>query len=469
MAPNVKLLIKQISKEKEIDPEIVKFAIEQAIIGASKKSFVEFKDMKPVIDEKSGELKLFAKMTVVEEVKDKNTEVDLKVAKKIKKDVKIGEEIDIEVPPQILGRIAAQVSKQSFKQKLREAEKDRLYAEFSNKVGQLVAGSVQRFEQKDIILDIYKTEAILPKKELVKEKRYRFGDIIKAVIGEVSKSGKGLQIILSRTTDEFLIRLFEQEIPEINEGLVKIVSVAREPGARSKVAVDSTNPNIDPVGACVGMKGSRIQLIVRELDNEKIDVVPYGKKPEEYIMNAMGSSVDIKEIVVYEDEKRAEIIVEKDQYSLAVGRKGQNVNLASKLTEYKLDVYTLEEYQKILEKREKLLKEREEKEKARQMALEKKRKKKRELKEKEEGKRVMKEAKATGRDEYLLDLIEQLQVFDDELIDNIFESDYNTLEKIIEADVKNLMKIEGIDNEEAELLREGARQYYAAMLDLQDN
>jgi len=466
MSANVKQLIKQISKEKEIDPETVKFAIEQAIISASKKSFVEFKSLRPDIDEKTGELTIYVSKTVVEDVQNTTNEVSLKEAKKLKADVKVGEEIEVEVPPQILGRIAAQVSKQNFKQKLREAEKDRLYAEFSNKVGQLVAGSVQRFEQKDVVLDLFKTEAILPTKEILRDKRYRFGDVIKAVIKEVKKSGKGLEIILSRTSDEFLTRLFEQEIPEISEGLVKIVSIAREPGARSKVAVSSTNPNIDPVGACVGMKGSRIQLIVRELDNEKIDVVPYNLKPTEFIANALGS-VEVKGVAVDEENHQAEVVVEKDQYSLAVGRKGQNVNLASKLTGYKLDLYTPEEYQKVLEKREKLRKEQEEKERARQKTLDEKKKKKRELEEKKEGERVIQEAKEKGRDEYLLDLIEQLQVFEDELINNIFASEYNTLEKIIDTDVKDLMKIKGIEKEEANLLKEGAKQYYNAMLELQ--
>jgi len=468
MSANVKQLIKQISKEKEIDPETVKFAIEQAIIGASKKSFIEFKSLRPDIDEKSGELKIFVNKTVVEEVNNNNAEVSLKEAKKIKSDVKIGEEIEVEVSPLILGRIAAQVSKQSFKQKLREAEKDRLYAEFSNKVGQLVSGSIQRFEQKDIVLDLFKTEAILPLKEILRDKRYRFGDVIKAVIKEVRKSGKGLEIILSRTTEEFLIRLFEQEIPEISEGLVKIVSIAREPGLRSKVAVSSTNPNIDPVGACVGMKGSRIQLIVRELDNEKIDVVPYNQKPMEFIACALGA-VEIKGVAVDEEKKIAEVVVEKDQYSLAVGRKGQNVNLASRLTGYKLDLYTPEEYQKILDKREKLRKEQEEKDRTKQKALAEKKRKKKEIEEKKEGERVVQEAKEKGRDEYLLDLIEQLQVFDDELINNIFESEYNTLEKVIEADVKDLKKIKDITEEEANLLMEGAKQYYNAMLELQGN
>jgi len=327
----------ELEKERGISADILFEAIEAALISAYKKNFSSLQNVRVHIDRKTGEFKVFARKNVVEEVEDPRTQVSLEEARKINPNYNIDDIVEYEVTPREFGRIAAQTAKQVVVQRIREAERGMIYDEYINREGDIVTGVVQRYDQKNVIVDLGKVEAILTAQEQIPGETYQPFERIKTYVVEVKKTTKGPQVLLSRTHPGLIKRLFELEVPEIHDGLVEIKGVSREAGARSKIAVYSRDPNVDPVGACVGPKGSRVQAIVTELKGEKIDIVNYSTNPEEFVANALSPA---KVIGVYPkpNEKVALVVVPDYQLSLAIGKEGQNARLAAKLTNWKIDI-----------------------------------------------------------------------------------------------------------------------------------
>ena len=338
MQPELSRVIEQVSKEKGIDRAIVVSAVEQAMLSAAKKVIGGDMRIEAQFNPEIGEVELFRILTVVENPTNAETEVSLASARTtLDPEAQIGDEL-LEKLDQRYGRIAAQAAKQNLIQRLRDAERDLIFNEFKDRKGELShSGIVQRFEKKNIIVNLGRTDAILPEKEQIPRERYRQGDRIRAFILDVDMGSKGPQIILSRTHPGFLIKLFEQEVPEIYEGIVEVKGAAREPGGRAKIAVVSHDPDVDPVGACVGMKGTRVQSVVQELRGEKIDIVHWTPDPAEFVVRGLAPA-RVSKIVMDEDAHAMEVIVPDDQLSLAIGKKGQNVRLASRLSGWKLDV-----------------------------------------------------------------------------------------------------------------------------------
>jgi len=338
MQPELSRVIEQVSKEKGIDRSIVINAIETAMLSAAKKLVSPSTQLEAKFNPEIGEVELFKILTVVDHVADPETQIAVDDARQnLDPEAQVGDDL-LEKLGQRYGRIAAQAAKQSLIQRLRDAERDIIYNEFKDRKGELThSGIVQRFEKKNIIVNLGRTDAILPEKEQIPRERYRQGDRIRAYILEVEMSSKGPQIVLSRTHPGFLIKLFEQEVPEVYEGIVEIKGAAREPGGRAKIAVVSNDADVDPVGACVGMKGTRVQAVVQELRGEKIDIVNWTSDAAEFVCRALAPA-KVAKIIMDEDEKSMEVIVPDDQQSLAIGRKGQNVRLASRLSGFKLDV-----------------------------------------------------------------------------------------------------------------------------------
>ena len=337
MQPDLNRVIEQVSKEKGMDRSVIIEALESAMLSAARRTFGQ-KRIEAKFNPDIGEIELFEIKTVVAAVTDPETEVNFATAREtLDPEAQIGDELLSKLHPSAFGRIAAQVAKQSVIQKVREAERELIYNEFKNRKGDVFSGIVQRVEKKNIIVNLGRTDAVLPEKEQIPWERYRQGDRIRAYILDVEMSHKGPQIILSRTHPGFLIKLFEQEAPEVYEGIVEIKGAAREPGSRAKIAVHSTDPDVDPVGACVGMKGTRVQAVVQELRGERVDIVPWTADPAEYVCRAL-LPAKVSKIILDEEEHAMEIIVADDQLPLAIGKKGQNVRLASRLTGWKLDV-----------------------------------------------------------------------------------------------------------------------------------
>ncbi len=338
MQPELSRVIEQVSKEKGIDKSIVISAVENAMLSAAKKVIGGDMRIEAQYNPEIGEVELFKILTVVETVTNAETEIGIDAARQnLDPGAQLGDEL-LEKLDQRYGRIAAQAAKQNLIQRLRDAERDIIYNEFKDRKGELThSGIVQRFEKKNIIVNLGRTDAILPEKEQIPRERYRQGDRIRAYILDVEMSGKGPQIVLSRTHPGFLIKLFEQEVPEIYEGIVEVKGAAREPGGRAKIAVMSHDPDVDPVGACVGMKGTRVQSVVQELRGEKIDIVHWTPDPAEFVVRALAPA-RVSKIVMDEDAHSMEVVVPDDQLSLAIGKKGQNVRLASRLTGWNLDV-----------------------------------------------------------------------------------------------------------------------------------
>lgn len=336
---NAELLsaLKDLGREKGIDEEVILEAIEAALISAYKKNFGSLQNVRVVIDRETGEFKVFARKEVVEEVVSDRTEISLVEAQKIRPDYALGDIIEIEVIPKDFGRIAAQTAKQVVVQRIREEERGMIYNEFSNRESDIVTGTIQRIENKNYFIDLGKVEAVLAPTEQINGEEYQIYDRIKTYIVEVKKSAKGPQIMVSRTHPGLLKRLFELEVPEIQEGIVEIKSVAREAGMRSKIAVYSNDETVDCVGACVGPKGARVQAVVNELRGEKIDIVNWSKDPECYIASAL-SPAKVIDVQANEVEKKAQVIVPDYQLSLAIGKEGQNARLAAKLTGWKIDI-----------------------------------------------------------------------------------------------------------------------------------
>src|SRR6184192_2812996 len=336
-------VIEQIGREKGIDKEILFEALESALLSASRKTLGASDNWRMHIDRKSGDLRVYCRKKVVTEVTDDKQEISLTDAKALNADAELDDELELEQerPPQDFGRIAAQTAKQVILQKVRDAEREGIYSEFAGKEGQILRGVVHRIEKRNVILEIGKAEAILPAREQIPGERYNPGDRIRAYVLEVRRTAKGPQISLSRTHPGYLARLFETEIPEIQEGIVLVKATAREAGERAKVAVASTKRDVDPIGACVGLRGTRIQVISRELRGEKIDIIEWSHDPATFVARAL-SPAKVSSVTIHEADSEgqpsATVIVPDNQLSLAIGKKGQNARLAAKLTGMRIDI-----------------------------------------------------------------------------------------------------------------------------------
>jgi len=338
MFPELKRLIEQMGKDKGIEKEVIIEALESAILTAARKKLGAKVELESKYNEEAGELEVFQFKTVVEKVVDTETQVSLEEARRdLDEEAEPGDSLGMKIDAASFGRIAVQTAKQIIIQKVKDAERDKIYDEYKDKKSQIASGFVQRFEGGSIIVNLGRAEAVIPPSEQIHRETYKRGDRIRAYIVDVKKISKGPQIVLSRTHPGFLRALFEIEVPEISEGFIEIVNVAREPGNRSKISVRTLDKDIDPVGACVGMRGSRVQSVVQELKGEKIDIVPYSEDSVKYICSAL-SPAKVSKVFMYEDERSMEVIVPDDQLSLAIGKSGQNVRLAVRLTGWKIDV-----------------------------------------------------------------------------------------------------------------------------------
>jgi N utilization substance protein A len=333
-----------LSREKGIDPQVIISAIEDAVVTAARKQFKTGEDLRARYNAESGDVELFALMTVVDEVQDAATEISLADVEAMGVEgAEVGDQLEFPKPREELGRIAAQTAKQIIFQKVREAERNNVYDEYIGRVGELVHGFVKRFEGGRIIVDLGKIEAVLPKTQQSRAEAFSQGERIRVVINTVSKDSKGPQVEVSRTSPELVKRLFEMEVPEIYDGTVQIKAANREPGDRAKIAVISTERDVDPVGACVGMKGSRVQAIIRELRGERIDIIEWSEDPAVFAANALSPAKVSKVEINSFEEKKLTVTVPEDQLSLAIGKKGQNVRLAAKLLGWHIDIRSAEE------------------------------------------------------------------------------------------------------------------------------
>ena len=339
--------IDQIQRDKGIDSKVLIEALEEAVSSAVKKKFGPEYELEVNFNKEMGEIEVFEFKEVVEKVTDEMSQVSLEEAKKLDPESEIGDSLGMKMDTDTLGRIAAQSAKQVIMQRLREAERDAVYEDFKDRKGEIINGIVQRFDRGAIIANLGKAEAELPVKEQIPKEAYTQGDRLRAYIYDLKPFSRGPQIILSRTHPNFLSALFESEVPEISEGIVTIMQAAREPGSRAKIAVASKDRDVDPVGACVGMKGSRVQAVVQELRGEKIDIVSWDPDPAKFVCNALAPA-EILRVIVEEETRSMEVVVPDDQLSLAIGKRGQNVRLASRLTNWKLDVTSESDYNKAL-------------------------------------------------------------------------------------------------------------------------
>jgi N utilization substance protein A len=341
--------IDAIAKEKGVEPEIIISAVQDALEAAARKRY-KSEALRARFNQDNGQLELYAVKKIVEDVTDPSTQISLGEAQQLYgEEAEVDMEIEFPRPTEDLGRIAAQTAKQVIFQKVREAERENVYAEYSQRIGEVVSGMVKRFENGDIIVELGRVEAQLPRKEQSRAENYTVSDRVRAVIRGVNRSAKGPQVVLSRTDPALLIKLFEQEVPEIYDGTVMIRGAVREAGDRAKVAVFSRERDVDPVGACVGMKGTRVQSIIRELRGEKIDIVEWSEDPIIFVTNAI-SPAKVQRVSIVDDAERVmEVIVEDKQLSLAIGKKGQNVRLAAKLTGWKIDIKSEEDKRKEVE------------------------------------------------------------------------------------------------------------------------
>ena len=329
--------IDQIAKDKGIDKRTIISALEEAMKQAARRKFGLEKEIEARFNPETSEIELFEFREVVETITDREAQITVESAHALDPEAEVGDEIGVKLDTADFGRILAQTAKQVIIQRVRDAERDIVFEEYKDRKGEIVNGIVRRFEKGALIIDLGRTEAVLPAKEQVPRENYRPGDRIRAYVADVTAMGKGAQVILSRSAIQFLIKLFAQEVPEIYEGIVKIESAAREPGGRSKIAVSSRDKDVDPVGACVGMKGSRVQAVVQELRGERIDIVPFSNDAPRYVCSAL-SPAQVSKVIIDENAKSMDVIVPDDQLSLAIGRKGQNVRLAVQLTGWKIDI-----------------------------------------------------------------------------------------------------------------------------------
>src|SRR3984885_8727598 len=341
--------IEQISREKHIEPEVIVAAIEDAMIVAARKFYKTEEDLRAKFNPDSGQIDVFAVRPVVEEITDPKKEFTLAEARKFDPNVEVGGEIVIPKPTTVLGRIAAQTAKQVIMQKVREAERDTIFNEYNGRVGELVNCVVKRTEGPDVIVDLGRAEARMPKREQSRLETYNIGYRLRVVIRAVDRSAKGPQVIVSRADPILVQRLFEMEVPEIYDGTVQIRAAAREAGERTKIAVQSRDKDVDPVGACVGMKGMRVQSIIRELRGEKIDIIPYSEDTVQFAQKALSPAKVTRVQIIDSETRHLEVIVEDTQLSLAIGKKGQNVRLASKLIGWNVDIKSEEEKRQEIE------------------------------------------------------------------------------------------------------------------------
>ena len=345
-----------VAREKAIDRSIVIEAMEDAIQKAARSRYGLETDVRAEINPKTGEIKLQRLLKVVDEVEEPATDIPIEDARERNPAAQVGDFISEPLPPVDFGRIAAQSAKQVIVQKVREAERDRQYEEYKDRIGAIVNGQVKRVEYGNVIVDLGRGEAIIRRDELIPREMFRYGDRVRAHVYDVRREQRGPQIFLSRTHPQFMTQLFAQEVPEIYDSIIEVKSVARDPGSRAKIAVISRDSSIDPVGACVGMRGSRVQAVVNELQGEKIDIIPWSPDPATFIVNAL-QPAEVAKVVLDEDTQRIEVVVPDEQLSLAIGRRGQNVRLASQLTGWDIDILTEQEES---ERRQKEFKERSE-------------------------------------------------------------------------------------------------------------
>jgi N utilization substance protein A len=324
-------------REKGLDREILISAVEDAMVSAAKRAVGPARELRCEIDRKDGDIRAFASLIVVERVTDKQSEISLESALRHKPSAQLDEELEVEVTPKNFGRIASQNAKQALMQAIRRAEKALIYSEFKDRVGDIVSGEVRGFDRSDVLIDLGKFEALLPNRERVPTEEYQRGERIRCLVKAVQGSDSNSEIILSRRDSNFVLKLFQLEVSEINDGTIEVKAIAREPGFRTKLAVHSKDEKVDPVGACVGLRGQRVKNIVRELNNEKIDIIRWDTDIETYVTNSLAPA-QIKRLEVEPDRKRIHILVDPDQLSLAIGRRGQNARLTSILTGWQIDI-----------------------------------------------------------------------------------------------------------------------------------
>jgi len=409
MQQDLNRVIEQVSKEKGIDKSILVSALENAMVSAAKKTFGHQKKIEAQYNPELGEVELFEAKLVVETITDPDTEITLQDAREtLDPDANVGDELLTKLDTSVFGRIAAQTAKQNIVQRVRDAEREIIYNEFKAREGQLVNGIVQRFEKKNIIVNLGRTDAILPEKEQVPRERYRQSDRIRAYIVSVEMTSRGPQIVLSRTHPGMLIKLFEQEVPEIYEGIVEVKGAAREPGGRAKIAVISHDSDVDPVGACVGMKGTRVQAVVQELRGEKIDIIHWIPDAAEYVCRALAPA-KVSKIIVDDDEHSMEVVVPDDQLSLAIGRKGQNVRLAARLAGWKIDVRG----------------------------------------ESEADEETRRARSSIGAIPGINDMVAEL----------LYQAGFKSAEEIAEADLETILDVDGIEPDKAEIIYKASREY----------
>ncbi len=340
--PEILMVADAVAREKNIDREDVFDAMEQAIQKAGRSKYGFEHDIRVTINRKTGAITLARYRAVVDVIENETTELTLKEAQRINPDIKVGEYIIDQLPPIDFGRIAAQTAKQVITQKVRDAERNRQYEEYKEKIGTIINGTVKRIEFGNVIIDMGKTEAILRRDEIIPRENFKNGDRVRAYVLDVRRETRGPQIFLSRTCPEFMAKLFTSEVPEIYDGIVEIMGVSRDPGSKAKIAVRARDTSIDPVGACVGLRGIRVQAVVTELQGEKIDIVPYSADRAQYIVSALAPA-EVSKVVIDEESNRIEVVVTDEQYSLAIGRRGQNVKLASQLVNADIDILTEEQ------------------------------------------------------------------------------------------------------------------------------
>ncbi|MCB8840824.1 transcription termination factor NusA [Aurantimonas sp. VKM B-3413] len=401
-----------VAREKSIDREIVIGAMADAIQKAARSRYGQETNIRVDINQKTGEMKLQRLLEVVEDVENPNTQIYLELARDKNPDAEPGDFIAEQLPPMDFGRIAAQSAKQVIVQKVREAERDRQYDEFKDRVGEIVNGTVKRVEYGNVIVDLGRGEGIIRRDEQIPREAFRYGDRVRAFVYDVRREQRGPQIFLSRTHPQFMAKLFTMEVPEIYDGIITIKAVARDPGSRAKIAVVSSDSSVDPVGACVGMRGSRVQAVVGELQGEKIDIIPWSPDAAAFLVNAL-QPAEVAKVVLDEDAERIEVVVPDDQLSLAIGRRGQNVRLASQLTGWDIDILT----------------------------------------EQEESERRQKEF--VERSETFM---EALNV--DEMVGQLLASEgFTSVEEVAYVDQDEVASIEGFDDDTASEIQERAREY----------
>lgn len=401
-----------VAREKSIDRSIVIDAMADAIQKAAKSRYGQETNIKVDIDNKTGEIHLQRLLEVVEQAEDYTTQIPLDLAKDTNPDAALGEFIAETLPPMDFGRIAAQSAKQVIVQKVREAERDQQFDQFKDRIGEIINGTVKRVEYGNVIVDLGKGEAIIRRDETIPRENFRYGDRVRAYIYDVRREQRGPQIFLSRTHPQFMAKLFTMEVPEIYDGVIEIRSVARDAGSRAKIAVISNDSSVDPVGACVGMRGSRVQAVVGELQGEKIDIIPWSPEPASFIVNAL-QPAEVAKVVLDEEAERIDVVVPDDQLSLAIGRRGQNVRLASQLTGWDIDIMT----------------------------------------EKDESERRQKEfSENTAR------FIEALNV--DEMVAQLLASEgFGSVEEVAYVDAVEISSIEGFDGDTADELQARAKEF----------